>query len=182
MLQFMAVNLLITILHNNLTKYRLIRQLNGGSDGADIIAGIERVQFSDQVLALDFNGNAGLTAKTLGAVFGPEALSNQTFAGIGLNLLDDGMHYDALMQFAIKAALGADATNHTAVVDLLYENVVGVAPSAADQAFYVDLLDTGVHTVASIGVFAAETVANQENIDLVGLSQTGLAYLPVTGS
>ena len=160
----------------------LIRQLNGGPDGKDIIAGIERVQFSDQVLALDFNGNAGLTAKTLGAVFGPEALSNQTFAGIGLNLLDDGMRYDALMQFAINAALGADATNHTAVVDLLYENVVGVVPSAADQAFYVDLLDTGVHTVASIGIFAAETVLNQENIDLVGLSQTGLAYLPVTGS
>lgn len=160
----------------------LIKQLNGGPDGADIIAGIERIQFSDQWLALDLSGNGGLTAKTLGAVFGPEALSNQTFAGIGLNLLDDGMRYDAFMQLAINAALGTDATNHTAVVNLLYENVVGVAPFAADQAFYVDLLDTDVHTVSSIGIFAADTVLNQENIDLVGLSQTGLVYLPVTGS
>lgn len=160
----------------------LIKQLKGGSDDTDIVAGIERIHFSDQLLAFDLSGNAGITAKTLGAVFGPELVSNLTFAGIGLNLLDDGMRYDAVMQFAINAALGADATNHTAVVDMLYENVVGVAPTAADQAFYVDLLDSGKHTVASIGIFAAETVLNQENINLVGLSQTGLAYLPVSGS
>ena len=160
----------------------LIKQLNGGTDGADIIVGIERIQFPDQLLALDLNGNAGIIAKSLGAVFGPEAVLNQTFAGIGLNLLDDGMRYKALMQLAIDAALGVDAVNHTSVVDLLYENVVGVAPTVADQAFYVDLLDSGVHTVSSIGIFAAETVLNQENIDLVGLSQTGLAYLSVSGA
>jgi len=160
----------------------LVKQLNDGPDDTDIVAGIERLQFSDQWLALDLNGNAGIIAKTLGAVFGPESVSNQTFIGIGLNLLDDDLRYEALMQFAIDAALGADATNHAAVVDLLYENVVGVAPAAADQEFYVDLLDAGMHTVASIGVFAAETELNQENVNLVGLSQTGLTYLPVAGS
>jgi Ca2+-binding RTX toxin-like protein len=160
----------------------LVKQLNDGPDDTDIVAGIERLQFSDQWLALDLNGNAGIIAKTLGAVFGPESVSNQTFIGIGLNLLDDDLRYEALMQFAIDAALGADATYHAAVVDLLYENVVGVAPAAADQEFYVDLLDAGMHTVASIGVFAAETELNQENVNLVGLSQTGLTYLPVAGS
>lgn len=160
----------------------LVKQLNDGPDDTDMVAGIERLQFSDQWLALDLKGNAGIIAKTLGAVFGPESVSNQTFVGIGLNLLDDDLRYEALMQFAIDAALGADATNHAAVVDLLYENVVGVAPAAADQEFYVDLLDAGMHTVASIGVFAAETELNQENVNLVGLSQTGLTYLPVAGS
>ncbi|GJL72263.1 MAG: hypothetical protein NMNS01_14620 [Nitrosomonas sp.] len=160
----------------------LIKQRNDGPDDADIVVGIERLQFSDQLLALDLNGSAGITAKTLGAVFGPESVSNQTFVGIGLNLLDDGLHDEALMQFAINAALGVDATSHAEVVDLLYENVVGIAPDAADQAFYIDLLDTGIHTVASIGVFAAETELNQENINLVGLTQTGLTYLLVIGS
>lgn len=181
----------IAIYRNNSAAYDLakqsdeiwvIKQMNGGQDGVDILAGIERLKFLDSSLALDLNEDAGITAKILGAVFGPESVSNQTYTGIGLNLLDDGISYEALMQFAINSALGADAANHTAVVDLLYENVVAVAPSAVDEAYYVELLDSGVHTVASIGIMAAETALNQENIDLVGLSQTGLAYLSVTGS
>ena len=160
----------------------LIKQLNDGPDGTDIVAGIERLQFTDQLLALDLNGNAGITAKTLGVVFGPESISNQTFVGIGLSLLDDGLPYEELMQFAINAALGPDASNYAAVVDLLYENVVGIVPAAAEQAYYIDFLNTGMHTVASIGIFAAETELNQENVNLMGLSQTGLAYFPVTVS
>jgi hemolysin type calcium-binding protein len=151
-----------------------------GPDGTDTLSNIERIEFSDIALALDFDGNAGITAKTLGAVFGKESVSNKTFAGIGLNLLDGGMNTEALMQLAIDAALGANATNHKAVVDLLYENVVGFTPSPADEAHFVGLLDSGVHTVASIGVLAANTALNEENINLVGLSQTGLEYLFVS--
>ena len=84
------------------------------------------------------------------------------------------------MQLAIDAALGTNATNHTAVVDLLYGNVVGFAPSLADEAHFVELLDSGVHTVASIGIMAADTVLNEVNVNLVGLSKTGLEYLFVT--
>lgn len=147
-----------------------------GPDGADTLVDIERLQFSDHSLALDLEGNAGITAKALGAVFGRESLSNKYYAGIGLHFLDDGMSYEALMELAINTALGDKATNHAAVVNLLYENVVGFVPSTADEAYYVELLDKGIHTVASIGIFAAETPLNQENIDFVGLSQTGLAY------
>lgn len=154
-----------------------ITHKNGGPDGTDTLNQIERIQYADISLALDLDSKAGITAKTLGAVFGRESVSNETFSGIGLNLLDGGISYEALMQFAINAALGSNAANHTAVVDLLYENVVGFAPSAADEAYYVGLLESGVHTIASIGIFAADTTLNQENINLVGLSQTGLEYL-----
>ncbi len=157
----------------------LVQHKNNGPEGSDTLIEIERIQFSDTSLALDLDGNAGITAMILGAVFGPESLSNKAYAGIGLNLLDHGMHFEALMQLAIDTALGADATNHVAVVNLLYENVVGSPASAADAAYYVGLLDNGTHTVASIGVMAAETTLNQENINLVGLSQTGLEFLPV---
>lgn len=157
-----------------------ITHKNGGSDGTDTLDEIERIQYADISLALDLSGNAGITAKTLGAVFGQESIANETFSGIGLSLLDNGMSNEALMQLAINAALGDNATNHTAVVDLLYENVVGFAPSAADEAHFVGLLDSGVHTVSSIGIMAADTTLNEENIDLVGLSQTGLEYLFTT--
>jgi hypothetical protein len=46
---------------------------------------------------------------------------------------------------------------------------------------FVDWLDSGQETVASLGVMAAETAFNRANIDLVGLAQTGLAYLPFEG-
>lgn len=178
----------IAIYHSHSTNYDLvkqsdeiwvIKQMNDGQDGMDILAGIERIKFLDTSLALDINHNAGITAKTLGAVFGPASVSNQTYTGIGLNLLDDGISYEEVMQFAINSALGDGAADHAQVVDLLYENVVGVAPSAVEEAFYVELLDSGAHTISSIGIMAAETSLNQENIDLVGLSQTGLAYLSV---
>lgn len=174
--------------HSNAAEYDLekrpdgiwlVKHKNSGPEGSDTLIEIERIQFSDTSLALDLDGNAGITAIILGAVFGPESISNKAYAGIGLNLLDNGMHFEALMQLAIDAALGIDATNHVAVVNLLYENVVGLPPTAADAAHYVGLLDNGTHTVASTGIMAAETTLNQENIDLVGLSQTGLEYLPV---
>ena len=148
-----------------------------GPISTDILIDIERIQFSDLSLALDLDGHAGITARIAGAVFGQEAVSDQALVGIGLGLLDNGMHYEALMQLAIDAALGAGAASHTAVVDLLYQNVVGVAPAAMEQAHYVGLLEAGEYSVASLGVMAAATALNETNIDLVGLSQTGLAYV-----
>lgn len=164
-------------IHRNADGNWTIIHKNDGPDGMDTLINIERIQYTDISLALDLDGKAGITAKTLGAVFGPESLSNEVYSGIGLSLLDSGMSYAALMQFAINAALGDNATNHTAIVGLLYENVVGFVPSAADEAYYVGLLDSGAHTVASIGIMAANTDLNEENIHLVGLSQTGLEYL-----
>jgi hypothetical protein len=42
-------------------------------------------------------------------------------------------------------------------------------------------LDNRTHTVASLGVLAADTDLNKANINLVGLAQTGLEYSPFTG-
>ena len=150
---------------------------NNGPDGVDTLVDIERIQFSNNSIALDLEGNAGLTVKLLGAVFGPESVSNKEFVSVGLRFLDDGTSYEALMQLAINAALGANAANHVAVVDLLYENILGFTPSAAQEGRFVDLLDSGIHTIASLGVSAAEIALNQDNIGFVGLSQTGLEYL-----
>ncbi|SFK60798.1 hypothetical protein SAMN05216302_101068 [Nitrosomonas aestuarii] len=153
-----------------------ISHKNSGTDGTDTIVNIERIQFSDNSVALDLDGHAGQTAKLIGAVFGAESVLNKQFVGIGLRFLDDGTSYETLMQLAITAALGVDAVNHTAVVNLLYENIAGFTPSAAEETRFVALLDSGTHTVASLGILAAETGLNQDNINLVGLSQTGLEY------
>ncbi|MGZ5052422.1 MAG: hypothetical protein ACXWF8_14445 [Methylobacter sp.] len=146
-----------------------------GRDGLDSLENVERLRFSDVNVALDLAGNAGTTAKILGAVFGREFVSNKQYAGIGLQLLDGGTSYSNLMQTAIEAKLGG-APSNIAVVNLLYTNVVGTAPGKADSDYYVGLLDSHVYTAASLGIMAADTSLNTANINLVGLSQTGLEY------
>jgi hypothetical protein len=63
------------------------------------------------------------------------------------------------------------------VVDLLYANLTGAAPGAAQKAYYVGLLDQGVFSQDGLGQLAAETALNAAHIDLVGLCNTGIDYL-----
>ena len=149
--------------------------------GVDTLNNIERIRFQDKAVAFDLSGAAGEVAKILGAVFGKTAVANQEFAGIGLYYIDTlDYSYPSLMQLAINARLGAGASN-AAVVDLLYTNVVGQAPSQTEHDRFVGLLDNHSYSVAGLGVMAADTGLNADNIHLTGLAQTGLAYQPLMG-
>ena len=150
-----------------------------GKDGVDRVQAVERLVFSDSALALDLDGHAGTVAKTLGAVFGAESVGQLEFVGIGLLFMDEyGYSAESLMQLAIEEKLGRYAS-HDQVVNLLYTQVVGQAPTAEVRQDFVSLLDSGKHSVGSLGVMAANTDINRNNIDLVGLAQSGLAYLPI---
>ena len=141
----------------------------------DTLGGIERVLFADRKLALDLSGNAGTVAKLLGAVFGAgSVVSHPDYVGVGLNLLDNGTSYATLAQYALDARLGTHS--NADVVTLLYTNVVGAAPPQSESAYYLNQLTSGAQTQATLGVLAAEHALNVGNIDLVGLSQTGLVY------
>lgn len=145
-------------------------------DGRDTLVNMERLSFSDVKVAMDMGGNAGQVVKILGAVFGASAVANKTYVGIGLSYLDTGMTYTDLMQLAIDARLGGRGSN-TDVVNLLYTNVVGSAPDSSTLAYYKGLLDSGAFTQGSLGVLAADTSINTTNINLVGLTQTGVEFL-----
>ena len=147
----------------------------------DQLQGVERLAFSDRTIALDLDGHAGTVAKVLGAVFGAASVRNLDFVGIGLHFMDDaGYSAESLMQLALQARLGSQAS-HGQVVDLLYTQVMQEPPTPDVRQGFVDWLDSGQETVASLGVMAAETAFNRANIDLVGLARTGLAYLPFEG-
>jgi FG-GAP-like repeat/RTX calcium-binding nonapeptide repeat (4 copies) len=146
------------------------------AEGLDTLANVERLKFSDTKVALDIAGNAGTTAKILGAVFGRASVAIKEYVGIGLGLLDGGMSYSDLMQLALNAKLGVNA-NNAAVVNLLYTNVMGSAPGPGELALYKGILDSGAYTQASLGVVAAEHAVNQANINLVGLASTGIEFI-----
>jgi serralysin len=148
-----------------------------GSEGTDQLTSVERLQFADEHVALDLGGNAGTVAKILGAVFGAASVHNPSYAGIGLQLADAGWSEQSLMQTALNALHGGMPGNQQ-LVDLLYTNVIGTAPSAAQESQYVQLLQNGTFTPTSLAVMAAETTQNADHIGLVGLASTGLVYVP----
>ena len=144
----------------------------------DVLTNIERLHFSDKSVALDLMGNAGTTAKILGAVFGATEVSNKIYAGIGLNLLDKNFAYEQLMGLALDAKLGA-GYGHAQLVNLLYQNLLHTNADTGAVAYWSALLDQGTYTHASLAVMAAELDLNKSNINLVGLMQTGLDFTPV---
>ena len=146
-----------------------------GSDDTDYLTNIERLKFSDKSIAIDLDGNAGTTAKILGAVFGKESVSNKSYVGIGLSFLDAGWTYDNLAGLALDAA---GAKTNDQIVSLLWTNVIGSKPTAADKQPFIALLENGMSSGA-LAHLAADTSLNATNINLVGLTQTGIEYIPV---
>jgi len=142
-------------------------------NGTDTVSGVERLRFSDSSLAFDLNGNAGKVAKILGAVFGQSAVSNKTYVGIGLGYLDSGMSYEALAALAVSVTGKSSSTD---VCNLLWTNVVKTTPTTADIAPFKAMLDSGQMSIGVLTTLAADTSFNTTNINLVGLSQTGLEY------
>lgn len=154
---------------------------SAGSEGVDRLVHVERLHFSDMSVALDMDGNAGAVAQIIRAVFGPAFLGNKSFVGIGLQLFDGGMSYADVVKLAVGTDLFAQLAggrDSGAFVNLVYRNVVGVAPGAADLAQFKGLLDTGVYTQAGLALLACQVGVNTESLDLMGLANAGIEFLP----
>ncbi|MDA8548981.1 VCBS repeat-containing protein [Litoricolaceae bacterium] len=158
--------------------------LTAGSSNGTVIANkswgnvyldkIERISFTDTFLALDLDGSAGLTAKTLAAVIGEEGLSNKEYIGIGLQLFDTGQSLAAVCELAL-AAVGA--TTNEDVVNLLYTNLYGEAPTAEVAQPFIDALNNNEYSKGILASTAAELTDDLGVIDLVGLAETGIEYV-----
>ena len=146
---------------------------NVGNGGVDVLTSIERLQFKDVKLALDLNGNAGDVVKTLGAVFGATAIKNHPeYVGLGLTYRDAGMSYQALMALALKAA---NLTSPESIVAQLWLNVMRKEGSPSELQPFVQMLKAGTPP-EDLGVLAANTEQNLININLVGLTNSGVVY------
>lgn len=151
-----------------------------GAEGTDSLTGIERLSFADKSLAMDLDGAAGKTAELIGAIFGKPYLTPE-FVGIGLLLFDRGQTMQQVAQLALNTDLFvqlAGSHSNGDFVRLVYKNVIGAVPTAADLSYYQGLLDRGEMTQAQLAALAAETNLNQLSIDLVGLTASGIEFLP----
>ena len=147
------------------------------SEGSDWLLNIERLQFKDKGLAFDLDGHAGIAAKTLGLVFGQEAISVPKYMGICLDYLDNKQMTAAqLMHEALAVRLGADAQNAEKLVSFLYERLTGSVPIQSEKDKYVSWITSGAYTADTLAVFASELSLNPVVIQLMGMSATGIAF------
>lgn len=160
-----------------------------GNDGNDRLIAVERLQFSDRMVALDLNGSehGGQAAQIIRALFGSATLKVPEYTGYGVVLLDQGMSYLDLVNMAVHTdafwSLAGDLPAHsnTAFVNAVYKNVTGRAASGDELKYYVDLLDAGVYTHTTLGLAACQISLNTASADLVGLAAIGLDYLVPPG-
>jgi len=148
----------------------------------DQLISIERLQFSDTSVALDFaKGQSAYNSATLiGTAFGADYIDD--YFGIGLSIFDIGSTVSDVAHLItqnnlIENLFGIDSNEDW--VAHVYENVVGAAPDEAALALYTGYLDNGDFTKAELLALAQSVASIDEQVGIVGLQSTGLEYTPV---
>lgn len=154
-----------------------------GADGTDDLFNVERLWFPDRSVAIDTRdgGNGQAAALLLRALLGSAGLRDQYLVGVVLHFLDGGMPFFDMMSVAVNSPLvyqAAGSQSNEALVRLVYRNVVGFDASQATVAELAGWLNTGQMSRAEFGLFAATVPINAESIELIGIAQTGLDYVP----
>jgi len=108
-----------------------------------------------------------------GAVLGKNSLSDSDLIGDGLDAIDSGMSYE---NFAAITMQSTGMQTNTEIVRALWTNVVGSAPTSDQEQPFISKLDSGEQSVGELVMLAAETSLNQENINLIGLTSSGIEY------
>ncbi len=135
------------------------------ADAVDTLSGVERLQFSDAILAFDVDGNAGNAYRLYQAAF--DRVPDQAGLSFWTHQLDLGLNIFTVAQGFVNAAefhsvYGANPTN-THIVDLMYQNVLGRAGEPAGIAFWVGQLDRSL----PVGELLQGFATSSENHGLV---------------
>ena len=159
--------------------------VSSAASGSDQLLDTERVQFSDFAIALDLAGPAGKVARVIGAVFGTDKLHDAALVGRYLALADGGVSGAQVVHQALEDPLFASlagSRSNADVVRHVYTNLVGKAPSAGEVDYYSSLITDGHFTQDSLLWWAASLDLTAQRIDLNGLADHGLEFLPAPGA
>jgi len=147
------------------------------SGATDTLLNVERLQFSDQVLALDVDGVGGQAYRLYQAAFNraPDA------AGLGfwIQAMDSGMSLDDVAaQFAgskeFAGLYGANPSNAD-FLNSMYQNVLHRAGDPGGEAYWLDHLNAGDVTRPQVLSMFSESAENKAA--LIGAIANGFTYL-----
>lgn len=150
--------------------------LNMLSGNRDTIRNIERLQFGEQIYALDVDGNAGQVYRLYQAAF--NRVPDQTGLGFWIGHRDGGLPLQTVAQAFVESSefrsLYGSALSNTAFLQAVYQNVLHRSPDAAGLHFWTDALQSGASR-PSILVDFSESVENKAA--LASLIGDGFSYL-----
>lgn len=149
---------------------------------SDRLQSIERLVFTDQAIAYSFSPEStlGQGSRLVAALLGQQYLGNLEISGLVVQALEQqGMSLLNLAEIGVGSGLFAalaGSTRHEDFVRFVYQNVVGTAPNAQDLAQYLDLLQNGGFTQASLAVFAAQAIDTVGHVNMAQFADQGWAY------
>ena len=144
-----------------------------GSD-TDTLINVERLQFTDQWIAIDLNGNGGVASRMIVSAFGSQALKD--FSGIGISLVDSGWTTSQLAGLIISAGFLPSGNNE--FVKAVFENVTGRAPNALEITIFAQLLNDGSYDQAGLLALAADSPLAQAIVEQSAIGLVGIPYQP----
>jgi hypothetical protein len=165
-----------------------IRITHGTSDGSYFVTdklgvvsgltGVERIQFSDAIVALDVNGSGGQAYRLYQAAFA--RTPDKAGLGFWIDTLDKGASLLSVSQGFVassefKQAYGASLSDHDLVVQF-YQNILHRAPEDAGLNYWVGLLDNKQSTVAEVLLGISESAENKAA--LIGIIGNGFEFTP----
>lgn len=146
-----------------------------GGEGVDTLVSVERLQFADQWMALDIDGNAGKAYRIYEAAF--NRLPDLPGLGWWINSLDVGVSLHQIAAFFITSKEFVDtygALDNSQFVTALYQNVHGRAPDQGGFDYWLPLLNNQVLNRADVLQLFSESPENQANV--IGLIENGVVF------
>jgi serralysin len=145
-----------------------------GPDGTDTLLGIERLEFTNEVLALDISGNAGQAYRLYRAAF--DRVPENGGLKFWINALDAGysLNYVAnefISSQEFKILYGTNPTVDQFVTNL-YANILHRPYDQGGYNHWTGLLNTGALTQAQVLAYFAES--NENQLAVIGVIQNGI--------
>lgn len=150
-----------------------------GSGINDTLSNVERLKFSDKLVAVDIEGAAGQAYRLYQAAFhrppdkeGVSYWTNQLDHGDSLKSVAENF----IISNEFKATFGDPAAlSNSKFLDVLYTNILGRPPEASGKAFWQGQLDQGLSRATVLALFSE----SPENVKIVGSAiQNGITLDP----
>jgi hypothetical protein len=151
--------------------------LNNRTGDKTLLANVERLQFGDQALALDVDGNAGETYRLYQAAF--DRTPDKAGLSFWIKAMDDGHSLRDVATSFIQSAeftqkYGAN-TSDAQFVSALYQNVLHRTPDADGYDFWLQAL----HNTSRAQVLTDLSESSENQAQIVGTIQHGIDYMPL---
>ena len=171
---------LLYMLHTPGEGVGTINLWNEGGYGAHLV-NVERVVMGTSGTAFDTDGAAGQAYRLYQAAF--DRTPDDFGIGFWISRLDQGVSLTDVANAFVASdeflAKYGSLSSNAGLVHEFYLNILHREPDATGQAFWRDVLDRHLATVADVLVKFSESPENVAA--LVGTIENGISYLPYTG-